>query len=282
MSTYHELLIQTQKQVESAGYSSQIALLYLVELLNAKNQNLYLQMEEEIDLEIENQYKQGIQRMLENEPYAYVLGYSWFYGYQINVNEHVLIPRPETEELVANILQTYDAIFEDHKQVKVADIGTGSGAIAIALAKEEANFEVIASDISEQAIHVAKENANMHEVKIDFYVGNMLDPLIEKNIKVDILISNPPYIPEDEEMEQSVVDFEPHVALFGGKDGLRYYKEIFINCKNVLNKNGFMAFEMGWNQKKAMIDLLKQYLPEAKYEIKKDINGKDRMLFVFV
>ena len=175
------------------------------------------------------------------------MGYSWFYGYKFKINEDVLIPRYETEELVANILAKKDEIFND-QNVDAIDVGTGSGAIAIALKKEENSINMYASDISEKAIVVAKENALNNEADISFMCGDMLQPFIDANIKCDILISNPPYIPSEEKIEDSVYDYEPHVALFGGTDGLEYYRIIFQNCKKVLKEKSFMAFEIGYNQ----------------------------------
>ena len=156
-----------------------------------------------------------------------------------------------------------------------------SGAIAITLKKEEARVKMYASDISQEAIVVAKENAKNNEADITFFVGDMLKPFIEAGCKLDILVCNPPYIPQEEVMEASVVDYEPHVALFGGEDGLKYYRDVFSNCKQILKPHSFMAFEMGWNQKEAMEGLLREYFGEIRHEILKDINGKDRMLFVY-
>ena len=138
-----------------------------------------------------------------------------------------------------------------------------------------------ATDISEEALKTAKQNAELNEAEIEFTAGDMLKPLIEQGVKLDVLISNPPYIPAHEKMEKSVVDFEPHVALFGGEDGLFFYREIFRDCQKVLKPRSFMAFEMGWDQREHMSALLKEYLPEARFEILKDMNGKDRMLMVY-
>ena len=162
------------------------------------------------------------------------------------------------------------------------DIGTGSGAIAISLKKEEPNLHMMATDISEKAVLVAKDNAQENEAIVSFLVGDMLQPLIERDIKVDILISNPPYIPKEEVMEDSVVNYEPHVALFGGEDGLKFYRVIFENAPQVLKEKAMMAFEMGYNQKEALSALAKSYFPEAKIEVMKDMNGKNRMLFVYL
>ena len=197
------------------------------------------------------------------------------------VNEDVLIPRPETEELCANILARMDEWFVDNQSIACADVGTGSGAIAIVLAKEEPKVHMMATDISEEAVVTARKNAENNEADIEFVTGDMLQPLIEKGIKLDVLVSNPPYIPQEEVMEKSVVDFEPHVALFGGEDGLKFYREIFKNCKKVLKEKAFMAFEMGWDQRERMSKLVEEMLPGCEYEILKDMNGKDRMLFVY-
>ncbi len=281
MSTYRELLKSANERMVEADRGEQAALLYLLELTNMEAHNLYMEYEQEVDEQIEKEFEQGLQRLLAGEPLGHVLGFEWFYGYRFKVNEDVLIPRPETEELVANVLASYDEIFNG-EQVTVADVGTGSGAIAISLKKEEPNFHVLASDISEKAVMVAKENAQKNDAIVSFVVGDMLQPLIDRNIKLDILVSNPPYIPNEEVMEHSVVDYEPHVALFGGDDGLKFYRSIFENAHKVLKEKAFMAFEMGYNQKENLTSLAKEYFPDAKIEVLKDLSGKNRMLFIYI
>lgn len=147
--------------------------------------------------------------------------------------------------------------------------------------KEEPRFHVLATDISKEAVDVAYDNAMRLGANVQFVIGDMLEPLIERNMKFDILVSNPPYIPQDEVLEESVKDYEPHLALFGGEDGLKFYREIFAKAKEVMKERSFMAFEMGWNQKEAMLALVKEYLPDARAEVLKDMSGKDRMLFVY-
>ena len=281
MITYRELLKDANKRMEEKDRGEQAALLYLLELTNMEAHNLYMEYEQPVDEKIVTEFEAGLQRLLAGEPLGHVLGFEWFYGYRFKVNEDVLIPRPETEELVANVLAAYDEIF-DGKDVVCADIGTGSGAIAISLKKEEERLHMLASDISEKAVDVAKENAANNDACVSFMVGDMLQPLIDRNLKLDILISNPPYIPNEEEMEESVVDYEPHVALFGGEDGLKFYRIIFENAKKVLNEKAFMAFEMGYNQKENLTALAKSYFPDAKIEVIKDLSGKNRMLFVYL
>lgn len=281
MTTFSKIVKQYEKRCDSKDIPTETVMAYLTELSQRERYNLYLHFEEEMPEELEKEFKEGMERILNYEPMEHVLGYSWFYGYKMIVNEDVLIPRPETEELCANILARMDEWFPQQETIEAVDVGTGSGAIAIVLSKEEPKVKMMATDISEEAVVTAKNNAILNEAKIEFITGDMLKPLTDNNVKVDVLVSNPPYIPQEEKMEKSVVDFEPHVALFGGEDGLKFYREIFKDCKKVLKEKSFMAFEMGWDQRERMSKLVEEMLPDASYEILKDMNGKDRMLFVY-
>ncbi len=281
MTTFSKIVRDYEKQCDSKDIPMETVMAYLTELSQRERYDLYLHYEDEMPEELEKEFIAGMQRILNYEPMEHVLGYSWFYGYKMIVNEDVLIPRPETEELCANILARMDERFPNKEQITCADVGTGSGAIAIVLAKEEPKVKMMATDISEEAVQTAKKNALNNEADIRFVTGDMLQPLIDSNIKLDVLVSNPPYIPQEEVMEKSVIDYEPHVALFGGEDGLKFYKEIFKKCRKVLNEKAFMAFEMGWDQRERMSNLVEEMLPECKYEIIKDMNDKDRMLFVY-
>lgn len=279
MSTYNQLIHKYKKQFENKGLSPETVKAFIFELCNEEKVNLYYDIDNEALPVIEDKFEKGIARMLNDEPMNYVLGYSYFYGYQFKVNKDVLIPRPETEELVGLILSKYDEYYKGQK-INICDVGTGSGAIAISLKKEEENLNVYASDISNDALKVAKENASVLGANVEFLLGSMLEPYIENNIKVDILVSNPPYIKNNENLEASVIDYEPHVALFGGDDGLKFYREIFALSDKILAKNGLIFFEMGFDQAQNMTDLARSYYPNAKIEIFKDINGKDRMFMV--
>lgn len=282
MPSYKEVLKKAQNEMNAADRGEQAALLYLLELTNMEAHNLYMEFENEMDQELIETYQAGIKRLVAGEPLGHILGFEWFYGYQFKVNENVLIPRPETEELVANILAAYDEYFSNQEQVHAVDIGTGSGAIAISLKKEEPHLMMLATDISEKAIEVAQENAKNNDACVAFVVGDMLDPVIDRNYKVDLLISNPPYIPNEEEMEDSVVNFEPHVALFGGNDGLKFYRQIFEKAPLILKEKAMMAFEMGYDQGERLSALAKEYFPNARIEVVKDLNHKNRMLFVYI
>ena len=153
-----------------------------------------------------------------------------------------------SEELVANLLADFDERYADRESFILADIGTGSGCLAISLKLEEPRLQVYAGDISDKAIEVAKENAEKLGADIEFFCGDLLEPLKEKNIRLDVLVCNPPYIPQDELLEESVKGFEPHVALFGGEDGLLFYKRIFEDADKIVNPGGMLGFEIGWNQ----------------------------------
>lgn len=278
--TYREVLKIAQEQCEKEGIIAQSAVFLLLELSEMESHNLYYEYDNEMDDELNERFQEALQRLLKQEPLQHILGYEYFYGYKFKVNEDVLIPRPETEELVANVLADYDEYFHGQK-VCAIDVGSGSGAIAISLKKEEDNLQMYASDISEKAVMVAKENAQALGVDVTFLVGDMLQPFIDENIKVDILVSNPPYIPVEEQMEKSVVDFEPHVALFGGEDGLKFYRMIFENAHKVIKEKAILAFEMGYNQKEAMEKEARKYFPTDRMETVKDLNGKNRMFFIY-
>lgn len=261
------------------GLSPEVVKAFIFELCNEYDINLYIDLDTDVDERVMNKFDHGIKRLMEGEPMNYVLGYSYFYGYKFIVNEDVLIPRPETEELVGLILSKYDECFPK-KKINVCDVGTGSGAIAIALKKEEDNLNMYASDISDKALVVAEENARNNNCDITFFEGSMLKPYIDNNIKVDILISNPPYIKETETIESSVYDYEPHVALFGGQDGLKFYQDILMDADKIINKNALIFFEMGYDLKESLSKLVKQYIPDSEIEVFKDINNKDRMMMI--
>ena len=279
MATYNQLIHEYRQIFYDKGLSPEVVKAFIYELCNEYDINLYIDIDKQVDERVLNKFNDGIDRLLNDEPLNYVLGYTYFYGYKIIVNDDVLIPRYETEELVGLILSKYDEYFKNQK-IDICDVGTGSGAIAIALKKEEKNLNVYASDISSKALDVAKINAENNDCEITFLLGSMLKPYIENNIKVDILVSNPPYIKENEHIQSSVYDYEPHIALFGGVDGLRFYKEIFENAHKILKDEALLFFEMGYDQKDNLIHLANNYFPGALIEVFKDINNKDRMLMI--
>lgn len=233
------------------------------------------------DIEYLKKYYKGdindaIKRLNMGEPVQYIVGDVDFYGNIIKVNKNVLIPRRETEELAEKVLKRIQ-VFD--KPV-IADIGTGSGAIAITLAKK-LNALVYASDISLKALEVAKENVAINKANVTFFEGDMLKPYIENNIKLDVIVSNPPYIKEDEKIEDIVKNNEPLLALYAKNNGLEFYDSILKNASYVLKDKYLIAFEIGLDQGKNIEALAKKYLSNSIVEIEKDLSGKDRFIFVY-
>lgn len=220
--------------------------------------------------------KEAIKRLENGEPVQYIVGNVDFYGNILKVNKNVLIPRRETEELTEKVLKRIQAF----NNPTIIDVATGSGAIAIALSKE-LNIHLYASDISIKALDVAKENAILNDADITFLNGDMLKPYINNNIKVDVIVSNPPYIKEDEKIEDIVKNNEPHLALYAKNNGLQFYDDILKNAKKILKDKYLIAFEIGMDQGKDIESLARKYLKDAKVEIEKDLSLKDRFVFVY-
>lgn len=218
----------------------------------------------------------AIKRLENGEPVQYIVGNVDFYGYILNVNKDVLIPRRETEELVEEVIKR-SKLFNNPT---IIDIGTGSGAIAISLSKE-LNCHVYASDISNKALMVAKENAIKNNANITFLQGDMLKPFIDNKIKVDIIVSNPPYIKENEEIEDIVKNNEPNIALYAKNNGLEFYESILKDANRVLKEKYLIAFEIGKTQGNDIKLLAHKYLGNVKVEIKKDLSLNDRFIFVY-
>jgi len=279
--TVRELIRQSEAMLDDKDKDCHVAKVLFYHLANKEPHQLYLMMDEEVDEDVLEAFQAGMKRYMDGEPIQYIKGKETFFSRDFIVNEKVLIPRYETEELVENILYKIDDYFEDDQSIQLCDVGTGSGAIAISLALEESKLNVIATDISEEALEVARLNAKELGADIKFYQGDMLEPLMKRGIKVDIFVSNPPYIPVHQEIESVVKDNEPHVALFGGHDGLYFYRKIFSQVKEVIKERALLAFEMGFDQRQLMEEAVEHYFPNIPYEIIKDMNGKDRMLFIY-
>lgn len=280
MITWYQLLQEGKERLYQANQSDQAALLLLNELCSHRNINLYMVMDEPVNEQVQTDYLEAIHRMEKGEPLGYVLGYENFYGYDFIVNEDVLIPRPETEELTGQVLMLCDDVLEKIEHPVVFDVATGSGAIGITLSLEEPRLDVYASDISQKALEVAYINNEKLGGRVVFVQGDMLQPFVDRNMHCDVLVCNPPYIPQEEKLDHGVVDYEPNVALFGGEDGLYFYRSVFKNAHKVLNENGIMAFEMGYDQGERLSALAKQYFPEADVQVLQDISQKDRILVV--
>ena len=219
---------------------------------------------------VESIYKQ----LVAHVPAQYIIGHAEFYGIELKVDERVLIPRPETEELVELILT------ENAKpNQSVLDIGTGSGAIALALAKNRPDWLVTASDISPDALNLASENASLQDLKISFKKSDCFAEIAEN---YDIIVSNPPYISRADEAEVglNVLHSEPHLALFAEEDGLAIYRKIAQEAKNHLREGGKIYLEIGYKQGHSVPALFRKYLPEKRVRTLKDQSGQDRMVVV--
>ena len=281
MPTYKQVIRRYENELMEGDKDSNVPKVLFYHLAQKEPHQLYLMMDEEVEPNLLVQFEEAMALYLKGYPVQYIKGVETFFGRDFKVNEDVLIPRYETEELVENILYAIDDYFDDYTSIDLCDVGTGSGAIAISLKCEEERLNVVATDISEEALVVARENAQNLEADVTFYQGDMLQPLIDRGIKVDIFVSNPPYIPAEQDIEAVVKDNEPHVALFGGKDGLYFYRKIFERATEVLKDRAILAFEMGFDQKEDMAKEVEHYFPNTPFEILQDMNGKDRMLFIY-
>lgn len=281
MATVKELIKLAESRLDDASKDVNVAKVLFYHLADKQPHELYLMYDEEVSSELEAKFLAGMEEYYQGKPIQYIKGVENFFGRDFKVNEDVLIPRYETEELVENILYRIDDYFAEYQSITLCDVGTGSGSIATSLALEEPRLKVFATDISLKAVTVAKDNAKNLGANIEFMVGDMLEPLLENEIKVDIFVSNPPYIPQEQEIEAMVKDNEPHVALFGGNDGLYFYRKIFQGVEPLLQERALLAFEMGFDQRELMEAALQEYFPNDPHEIIKDINGKDRMLFIY-
>jgi len=229
-----------------------------------------------------------LEQLKKEIPIQYILGKTSFYGLEFEVNENVLIPRPETEELVEWIIQSQKRE-EGSRKIKILDIGTGSGCIAIALAKNIPNAQVFAIDVSEEALTTAQKNATLNQVEVIFIRTDILktndleklpSSIFHLPTKFDIIVSNPPYVRELEkqEIKKNVLDNEPHLALFvEDNDALIFYRKIAELAQKSLSPNGQLYYEINQYLGKEMINLL-QSMDFKNIELRKDIYGNDRMI----
>lgn len=229
------------------------------------------------EIKITTEFENALQDLLLQKPIQYIVGETEFYGLTLKVNNDVLIPRPETEELVDLIIKKSKSISHS---INILDIGTGSGCIAVSLAKNLPNARVFALDVSESALSVAKHNAKLHDVDIEFLHKDILQ-ILNFNTQFDIIVSNPPYVRalEKQEIKANVKDYEPHLALFvSDEDPLLFYKAIGQFAKEHLTKTGQLYFEINQYLGKEMIELLKD-LKFKDIKLIKDLYGNDRMIY---
>ena len=258
-------------------YTSSIhAKMLLASFLNVNSLELLTILDQQVDPKTVDLYQKALISLQNNKPLQYVIGNANFYGINYTINENVLIPRFETEELVENI-KNY-IIKNNLTTPKILDLGTGSGVIGLTLKKFFPTADVTLTDISPKAWVVAKTNATNLNLNVTFIQSKWLDNVNKE--PYDIIVSNPPYIKEDEEIEEIVKNNEPHLALYGGKSGLDCYQNIINDIKPYLKEKYLIAFEIGYQQGKSLETLIKNTLDNVKITIKQDLSSKDRMLFV--
>ena len=266
-SDFEEELIRQGEEAESLSFVYR-------SLKNLSFTDFVFALQQEVT-EAEKQFVEEIfQQLASHKPAQYIIGQADFFGMQLKVDERVLIPRPETEELVELILAE-----NPEDKLKVLDIGTGSGAIALALAKNRPDWSVTAADISQDALQLASENTSNQNLNIFFKKSDCFAEISEK---YDIIVSNPPYISREDESEVglNVLHSEPHLALFADEDGLAIYRRIAEDAKDYLIYGGKIYLEIGYNQGQSVPALFRKHLPEKRVRTLKDQFGQDRMVVV--
>ena len=263
------LLLRRQGKEES------LARFLLMYILDENSQEFTNNISEQLTKEKEELYFSLIDKHIEkNVPLSHLAGFEYFYDRKFKVTKDVLSPRMETEELIYKVIEYIKSINKNN--IKILDLCTGSGIIGITLRKELEfkSLEVVASDISEEALKVAKENAIMNEAEVKFIQSDIFENI---NEKFDIIVSNPPYIAYNDKitMEDNVLNYDPHLALFAEEDGMYFYREIVENSKEYLEEDGLVFFEIGYDQREKILKLANEN--GFKAEVYKDINGRDRM-----
>ena len=266
------LLLRRQGKEES------LARFLLMYMLDESPQLFSNSFSEQMSKENENKYFSLIEKHIkEDVPLSHLVGFEYFYDRKYKVTKDVLSPRMETEALIYKVIEYVKASSKNN--FKILDLCTGSGIIAITLKKELSQFsiDVVASDISEEAIKVAKENAQSHDATIKFIQSDIFNNIADK---FDIIVSNPPYIDRKDEvtMQDNVLKYDPHLALFAEEEGMYFYRKIIEQANDYLNENGVIFFEIGYDQKDKIIKLAD--LNGYSAEVYKDINGRDRMAFL--
>ena len=264
---FEEKLIVQGEEAESLSFVYR-------SLKNLSFTDFVFALQQEVTEEEKQFVEEIFKKLAAHIPAQYIIGHAEFFGMQLKVDERVLIPRPETEELVELILA------ENLKDnLKVLDIGTGSGAIALVLAKNRPDWSVTAADISQDALELATENANVQNLNLSFIKS---DCFSEISSKYDIIVSNPPYISREdqEEVGLNVLHSEPHLALFADEDGLAIYRRIAEDSKDYLNDGGKIYLEIGYKQGQSVPALFMENLPEKRVRTLKDQFGQDRMVVI--
>lgn len=275
--TLKKVLLKAQENAKTAIEQDAVFWL-LLELLNISKSDYYLNEETHLETKFIKKYFKYVDDYLINKvPVQYIIGESYFYNYKFYINNHTLVPRVETEELVFRTIKYIKEHFKDKEEITILDLATGSGAIGITLKLELKNVNVTLSDISGKALRVAKKNIKRYNLKVKTIKSNWFESI---NTKFDCIISNPPYIPLNQEVEDKVLS-EPNSALFSGIEGLDSYNEILSNINNYLNDKAIIAFEHGYDQKDKIKEIINNNLSDVEIKQEKDLSNKDRYTFIF-
>lgn len=277
--TYQQVVQNAVKYLEKFNKNTYIAERLLIDRLDWTKTDFIRHLKDEMTDSIYLQYLDDLNQFIEGKPLQYIVGKEWFYGIPLKVTKDTLIPRPETEELVHAALKHLNQTVGE-KPLRVLDIGTGSGAIAITMKSERPQDIVTATDISGAALDVAKKNTESLDLAIRFLQGDLLEPVSLETF--DCIISNPPYIGFDEKelMDVSVLQYEPHSALFADNEGFSVYERLAYELPFYLKTDGCLFMEIGFQQGEKLQQLYQQAFPDKEVSIQKDINGLDRMLIV--
>lgn len=278
IETIHQTLKRLEARLATEELDVNAAFLLLEHVTQKSRASLLADLREPLTERQLRQFEDLSSELLTGKPIQHIIGQEWFYGRPFSVSKDVLIPRPETEELVQGAMQRASKLF-GNKPIRVADIGTGSGAIAVTFQLECPNAQVTATDISEAALAVARQNAEQNDSQVKFVQGDLAQPL--QNEKWDIVLSNPPYIGLDEasSMSPTVLDYEPHGALFADENGLVLYRKLAETLPSIMKKPGLIGLEIGYLQGESVQRLFQNAFPKSKIEVVQDMNGKDRMIF---
>lgn len=261
--------------------------LLLCYTLNVDKVHIYTHKKDLVDKESVDKFLNLVYKRKEGYPLQYILGKQEFMGIDFYVEEGVLVPRPDTEVLVEKVIDIVKHKYKDKKVVNVIDIGTGSGAITLSLAYYLKNTFIYSIDISDKALYVANKNCNRLNLqdRVKFLKGNLLEPLSDLKLfnSIDIIVSNPPYIPsrEIDSLQKEVSRYEPRLALDGGEDGLDYYRQIVSQSLKYLTEEGILAFEIGFDQGMAVKEIIERSGQFENVEIIKDLAGHDRVVVGF-
>ena len=250
----------------------------LSDLLGKNKEYLMIHDDDEIESGLSNIFFEKIERLKNHEPLQYVINKQEFMGFDFYVDKNVLIPQPDTENLVEEIILLTELLRKNEKtELRILDMCTGSGAIAISISKLIRNCLVYASDISQDALKIAEENSSRNQANVMFFESDLFEKISEL-YKFDIIVSNPPYIESDtiNSLSEEVKN-EPILALDGGEDGLDFYRKIVKESKKYLNKNGYLAFEIGYNQRVEVEKILEENGYKNIYS-RKDLAGNDRIV----